>query len=173
MTIYYCDSEKAFFDSAVHAGAQIPADAIAISQGLYEFLRDGQSGLKRIGLDANGAPSLLDIAVPAIDYTKVIATKRYEHETAGINLQGMAIDTGRDSQGLITGAVVQAMLDPGYVLNWKTAAGFVQLTAAQIIGIATAVRAHVQACFDREATLLAAIQDGSFASEMLNEGWPE
>jgi hypothetical protein len=172
MTIYYCDSEKAFYNTAVHASGQIPLNAIAISKALYETLRDGQSGLKRIGLDANGAPALLDVAVPAIDYAELIANKRYEQETAGITLQGMAIDTGRDSQGLITGAVVQAMLDPSYILNWKTAVGFVQLTAVQITGIATAVRAHVQACFDREATLLIALQDGSFAPEMLSEGWP-
>jgi hypothetical protein len=172
MTIYYCDSEKAFYNSAVHAPGQIPLDAIAISKALYESLLDGQSGLKRIGLDASGAPALLDVASPAVDYAELIAAKRYEHETAGITLQGMAIDTGRDSQGLITGAVVQAMLDPSYTLNWKTAVGFVQLTAVQIIGIATAVRAHVQACFDREATLLVALQDGSFSPELLSEGWP-
>lgn len=172
MTIYYCDSDKAFYNTAVHAPAQIPVDAIEISKDLYKTLRDGQSGLKRIGLDANGVPALLDVVLPAVDYAELIANRRYEHETAGITLQGVAIDTGRDSQGLITGAVVQAMLDPGYTLNWKTAVGFVQLTAVQIIGIATAVRAHVQACFDREATLLVALQDGTFSPEMMSEGWP-
>jgi hypothetical protein len=172
MTIYYCDSEKAFYNTAMHAPGQIPVDAIEISKALYETLRDGQSGLKRIGLDANGVPALLDVVLPPIDYLALTANKRYERETAGIVLNGMNIDTGRDSQGLITGAVVQAMLDPSYTLNWKTPVGFVQLSAVQIIGIATAVRAHVQACFDREAALLAAIQNGSFIPEMLAEGWP-
>lgn len=43
--------------------------------------------------------------------------------------------------------------------RWKTASGeFVTLTAPQIIALALAVRAHVQACFDREADLAAQIR---------------
>lgn len=109
------------------------------------------------------------IHVPTADD---IAARRWQAETAGITLNGMAIDTGRDSQALITGATVQAMLDPGYLLRWKTPAGFVDLTAEQIIGVATAARNHVQACFDREAELLDALDAGTFTPEMLEEGWP-
>lgn len=101
-----------------------------------------------------------------------IAARRYDAETAGITVNGLQIDTGRDSQALITGATVQAMLDPAYSLRWKTPAGFVDLTAEQIIGVARAARAHVQACFDREAELLDALEAGTFAPEMLDQGWP-
>lgn len=101
-----------------------------------------------------------------------IAARRYDAETAGITVNGLQIDTGRDSQALITGATVQAMLDPAYSLRWKNPAGFVDLTAEQIIGVATAARAHVQACFDREAELLEALEAGTFAPEMLDQGWP-
>ncbi|RRV41398.1 DUF4376 domain-containing protein [Pseudomonas sp. o96-267] len=101
-----------------------------------------------------------------------IAARRWQAETGGITLNGMHIDTGRDSQALITGATVQAMLDPNYSLRWKTVAGFVDLTAGQIIGVATAARAHVQACFNREAELLDALEAGTLTPEMLEEGWP-
>ncbi|WP_374418696.1 DUF4376 domain-containing protein [Stutzerimonas kunmingensis] len=101
-----------------------------------------------------------------------IADRRWQAEVAGIDIGGMHIDTGRDSQALITGATVQAMLDPNYSLRWKTVAGFVDLTAEQIIGVATAARAHVQACFDREAELLEALAAGTFTPEMLDQGWP-
>lgn len=101
-----------------------------------------------------------------------IAARRWQAETGGTTINGMTIDTGRDSQALITGATVQAMLDPNYALRWKTPTGFVDLTAEQIIGVATAVRAHVQACFDREAELLDALDVGTFTPEMLEEGWP-
>lgn len=101
-----------------------------------------------------------------------IADRRWQAETAGIELMGMHIDTGRDSQALITGATVQAMLDSSYALRWKTPSGFVDLTAEQIIGVATAARAHVQACFNREAELLEALADGTFTPEMLDQGWP-
>ncbi len=111
--------------------------------------------------------------------TQQIADRRWQAEVAGIDIGGMRIDiggmridTGRDSQALITGATVQAMLDPNYSLRWKTPSGFVDLTAEQIIGVATAARAHVQACFDREAELLDALAAGTFAPEMLDQGWP-
>lgn len=101
-----------------------------------------------------------------------IAARRYDAETGGTMVAGMTLDTGRDSQALITGAAVSAMLDPGYSVRWKTADGFVELTAEQIIGVVTAARAHVQACFDREAELLEALAAGTFTPEMLGEGWP-
>ncbi|WP_417786773.1 DUF4376 domain-containing protein [Stutzerimonas xanthomarina] len=113
------------------------------------------------------------VVVPAPTPTaEDIADRRWQAETAGITLNGMHIDTGRDSQALITGATVQAMLDPNYSLRWKTVAGFVDLTAEQIIGVATAARAHVQACFNREAELLDALDAGTFTPEMLDQGWP-
>jgi len=102
-----------------------------------------------------------------------IAARRWEAETAGITVNGMAIDTGRDSQALITGAAVSAMLDPAYSVRWKTPAGFIDLQGQQIIAMATAVRAHVQAAFDREAELLEALADGTFTEAMLEEGWPD
>ena len=101
-----------------------------------------------------------------------IAARRWLAETSGTTVEGMPIDTGRDSQGLITGAALAAMLDPAYSVRWKTVAGFVDLTAQQIIGVASAVRTFVQASFDREAVLLGAVADGSITAEMLEEGWP-
>jgi hypothetical protein len=104
--------------------------------------------------------------------TQQIADRRWQAETGGITLNGMHIDTGRDSQALITGATVQAVLDPNYSLRWKTVAGFVDLTAEQIIAVATAARGHVQACFNREAELLDALSAGTLTPEMLDQGWP-
>lgn len=102
-----------------------------------------------------------------------IAAVRYERETAGVMLNGFRIDTSRDSQGLILGAAVQVILDPQYSLNWKTPEGWLQFSGPQITAIATCVRKHVQACFDRERALADAVMDGTFQESMLNEGWPE
>lgn len=90
-----------------------------------------------------------------------IAAARYEAECAGITIQDVEVATDRDSQGLILGAAVQAQTTPGYTVQWKTKQGFVTLTAEQIIAIATAVRAHVQACFDREAYYLEQIESAT------------
>lgn len=111
-------------------------------------------------------------ALPDPDHLAAIAARRYEAETSGTTVDGMPVNTERDSQALLTGAALQAMLDPNYTVRWKTAGGFVDLDAQQIIGLASAVRAHVQACFDREAELVAAVEDGSYTEEMLSAGWP-
>ena len=103
-----------------------------------------------------------------------IAAARYEAETAGVTVNGVLIDTGRDSQALITGAALAAMLDSEYSLNWKTESGFIHLSAPEIIAVAQAVRAHVQACFDREGELVALV-DAAETAEDLDEiiiSWP-
>lgn len=102
----------------------------------------------------------------------VIAERRYQAETAGIVFNGMAINTERDSQALINGAVVSCLLDPAYVCNWKTPAGPLVLDADTLKAVGLAVRAHVQACFDREIALMAHVEAGTYTEAMLNQGWP-
>ncbi|WP_438300842.1 DUF4376 domain-containing protein [Pseudomonas sp. NMS19W] len=103
----------------------------------------------------------------------VIAAERFRREASGVSVGELQIETTRDSQALIASMGLSAVLDPEYRCNFKTAKGFVEIGAAQIIEIAKAVRAHVQACFDRELTLLSAIEAGDYHDEMLAEGWPE
>ncbi len=91
-----------------------------------------------------------------------IAAARFEAETAGID----GIKTDRESQALITGAALKAMQDDTYSCRWKTEAGFVELTAPQILAIADAVREHVQGCFDREAELLALVEAATTPEEV-------
>ena len=54
------------------------------------------------------------------------------------------------------------MLDNNYAVNWKLSDGsFASFDHATLIAVAQGVRAHVQGCFDREATLVAAIDAAS------------
>ena len=91
-----------------------------------------------------------------------IAAARWEAETAGID----GIKTDRESQALITGAALQAIVDYDYECRWKTSEGFVHLSAEQIKYIAQAVRLHVQLCFDREAELLPLIEAATSPEEL-------
>lgn len=102
-----------------------------------------------------------------------VAAKRYEIETRGFTLNGMKVDTERQSQAMIIGAALAATLDPLYVCNWKTADGFVHLTASELITVATALRNYIQACFDREAAIIQAIENGTYTDDMLTTGWPQ
>ncbi|QJI45583.1 DUF4376 domain-containing protein [Pseudomonas sp. ADAK2] len=108
-----------------------------------------------------------------VDFAALIAAERYQREASGVVVDGSTIDTSRDGQALIAGAAVSAILDSSYKCSWKTAEGFVELDAPRIISIATAVRAHVQTCFDRELTLLRAVETGTYRDSMLTEGWPD
>lgn len=102
----------------------------------------------------------------------LIASRRYDEETKGITVNGMPINTERVSQSMITGAALSAMLDSNYTCKWKTSVGFIELNATEVLAVSQAMRAHVQACFDREGELSAAVDDGTYLSTMLNEGWP-
>lgn len=95
-----------------------------------------------------------------------IAAVRYAAEIAGTTVNSVTIDTGRDSQALITGAALAAVIDGEYSLNWKTPTGFIHLTAPEIIAVAQAVRAHVQSCFDREGGLVAQVDAAQTVEEL-------
>lgn len=102
---------------------------------------------------ASISPSVNDL----LDY---LGRKRVAVEEGGIVLNGMTIATDRAvSQAKITAAWAKAKADPTFsIANWKVAPGvFVPLDNATIIAIGDAVTAHVQACFDKEAELAAAI----------------
>ena len=131
------------------------------------IVMQGERPMPKYVAQADGSWSL-----PEPDYPAVIAYRRWQAEVGGITLNGVHIDTDDRSKLLINGAALEATLDPEYVMQWKVGGGFVQLTGAQVIGIARALRAHVQACFDREAKLLAALADGTLTDDMLEQGWP-
>lgn len=109
---------------------------------------------------------------PSLEETfEAIRLRRDQAIAAGTTVAGIPVQTDETSQTRIMGAAVAAMLDPDYSVQWKTADGtFVTLSAAQVIGIASAVRAHVQACFDCEAVLRAAVIAGEPYD--IEAGWP-
>ena len=105
-----------------------------------------------------------------------LAALRYQHETSGITLSGMAIETDRQSQALITGAWSFSQLNPAVLVDWKAESGWIQIDAATIAGIAGAVAAHVQACFSAERihaeAILALETSEAVTGYDLTTGWP-
>lgn len=100
-----------------------------------------------------------------------IKARRNQAMSGGITVAGVTVHTDDLSQNRITGAALAATMDPATTVKWKTPNGsFVMLDAAAIITIAQAIRAHVQACFDREADLQAALAAGEPYD--LDDGWP-
>src|SRR5690606_19886880 len=88
-----------FRESHLH----IPSDVVPISEKRYEEVIANPAHGKIISHDAAGLPILIDQPpyVPtADDHRAAVAAERHKRETAGIEIEGMAIDTGRDSQAL-------------------------------------------------------------------------
>ena len=113
---------------------------------------------------------------PTLDELKAkkraeMAAARYAAEISGVTLSGATIRTDRESQALITGAALAASHDENYSVTWKAKNGFVTLNSAQIIAVAQAVRAHVEACFDREAELQTAIEAAETAEALDEITW--
>lgn len=148
-------------------------------EAIKKDFSDNPAILKRVFTVWGKEPTMQDGHEPTLDELKAqkkteIAAARYEVETSGTTVNGVLIDTGRDSQALITSAALAAVIDSSYSLNWKTDAGFIHLSAPEIIAVAQAVRAHVQACFDREGELVALV-DAAKTVEDLDEiiiSWP-
>jgi hypothetical protein len=102
-----------------------------------------------------------------------IASRRFTAEVSGITFNGMTIYTDRTTQSKLTGAAVRAIQNSAYTVSWKLADNtFITLTSVQILAVADAVGDYVQACYNREAALLVALGDGTYADAMLEEGWP-
>ena len=133
---------------------------------------------------AAGRP--LTLAEARANAVAAVKEKSWETETAGILVQGTRIPTDRQSQALLTGAVVDVILNPDAVTRWQTGSEtpdgtplFITLSATELKMIGQAVRAHVQACFDEresKCTALAALDSveeiKDWLEANLETGWP-
>lgn len=100
-----------------------------------------------------------------------IAQDRWIQETGGVEIYGARIATDDRSQSKIAGAAMKAMQDQSYSCWWKGESGWVQLDAPAIMAVADAVRAHVQACYDREMDLDIDIDMAETAEAVLAIAW--
>ena len=58
--LFYSKTTRGFYDDAIHTEAQIPSDAVEITQEEHQALMVAQSEGKIIQPDANGAPEAVD-----------------------------------------------------------------------------------------------------------------
>ena len=93
---------------------------------------------------------------PSLDCLKsILATYRWEVETAGIVYGGLPIRTDDRSKLLIEGAYAKALdeNDPAILKKFKGPAGFVTIDNATLIAVSLEVATHVQKCFEAEADI--------------------
>lgn len=92
------------------------------------------------------------------------ADARWSKETGGIEIQGIPVDTTRDSQAMINGASNLVSAEPSSIIKFKAKGEFVELDAAAMTAIAVAVGQHVQAVFATEAQVLTDIEAGTITT---------
>lgn len=121
------------------------------------------------------APTLAELKAQKL---AALADRRWRAEVGGATVDGVTIQTDRDSQIKWSVVFGLAKLDPNYsVPNWKLPDGsFMALTNQQILDFSNAARLHVQGCFDHEAALAgeiaAAADAAALAAVDIEAGWP-
>ncbi len=121
-------------------------------------------------------------ALPTFEETKhnklvELENLRWLKETGGTTFNGWQLATDPVSQTKYVGAVVSVQINPNSIIKWKMSNGeFVELSAEDVTSMAMAVRAHIQACFDKEAELQLSISSATNKEELdaidITTGWP-
>lgn len=171
-TIYFSVNTGGFYSSDLHSTR--PNDAVEISDEDHQSILVALNEGKVVSL-INGIPTISDAPVTAPTIAKLkayAAAKRYAIETGGVTIDGVTVDTSRESQTMITGATAYVAANPDATITFKAVSGWVDLTAAQVTAIGAAVGAHVQACFTAEAAVDTAIDAGTITTTSEIDGYP-
>lgn len=102
-----------------------------------------------------------EIDTDAVQSAKIekLASVRWSHETAGIDVESVRFWTTRDSIPQWSRMLEKAKADPDFIVPaYKAMSGYVaNLTAAQILAADAAGEAHIMKCFVAEMHVLAVI----------------
>lgn len=108
---------------------------------------------------------------------KRLAALRYEKETSGITINGMHIDSSRESQILITNMALKAMSDPSFSVKFKANDGQIaDVDANTAIAIYNSLFEYIQGCREREAELIGEVNQSQISEVEqinINFGWPD
>lgn len=152
--------------------AEISEDWLARDYGIVPVVRAARPLVRPSKVTVEGNPQLVDgvwtqawvqTDAPAPSKDQLLeyaALKRWEKEIGGVALAGTHIATDRGSQDMIGNAYSYSQAHPNEAIRFKAASGWVLLDAPTLAAIATAVGAHVQACFTAEAELAGDIEAG-------------
>lgn len=112
------------------------------------------------------------VRTPADMLAPLTSAKRWRTQIGGT---AAGVPTDEASRAAVAQAIQS--IDLGIItapVAWKTPAGFVNLGRAELLGLAQAMAAHVQDCFDVERDVLAAINAGTITTrEQIDAApWP-
>src|SRR5579859_2866071 len=89
MSMFYSKTTGGFYDDGIHTAAQIPSDAVPVSQATYQSLMTAQSTGDTIQADSNGNP--IAVAPPAPTLVQVQDVALTQIDAAAEALRALAI----------------------------------------------------------------------------------
>ena len=173
--IYQCEKVKEIFDARFCTAARWTEEYNYPAQ-LNEkvYIIDNETFVQvgwRVRNNEFLSPDVKVLEDLKIDKLAELASARYLSEISGVIFNGIKIRTDRESQALITGAVVQAINDSTYTCKWKTVNGFIDLDVNMIKAVGVAVREHVQSQFNKEAELILQVEATTTIEELEAIQW--
>ena len=100
------------------------------------------------------------------------ASKRYDFEVGGIDVNGLSVRTDRFTVERIYQARFLAKEDAAFATDWKLGDGtFLTIDATAIIGISDAVTAHLKEVFTKEKTANTSIDAATTLAELQAITW--
>ena len=101
-----------------------------------------------------------------------IADRRYIAEVSALSIDGVVFYNDRETRSLINQCLM--FLEEGQTVKWKSSnSGFVELSKQQLTYIAKVLFVYVQQCFVREEVLVSMVDNGTYSTSMLDQGWPD
>ncbi len=140
---------------------QVAEERFDVASPLY-WVECSSSVVEGSVYSSNGTFYSAHTSTPTLESAKnevlsAIADYRYSQEIRGIEVDGFSVLTTRESQSLLSSAMVLAKekkaLGEWYAFDLKTSSGWYKITSDQMISVASAVLDHVQRCFSQEKRL--------------------
>lgn len=100
-----------------------------------------------------------------------IGAARYADATGHLKIGDHTYNIDKESQTALIGTMAAFQAGVLKTTNWKTAEGFVTLTAAEFMTVAATVLTYIDQCFAREKELLAAIGTAATEEELNRVTW--
>lgn len=142
----YSKETGGFYLPAIH-GANIPADAVEITDAEHKALLAGQSAGRLIRADANGRPVLVDPPAPTLASTVATALATIDAEAGNARARYITVAPGQEATYMCKEAHARAYKAAGYPAAAVADYAMVEAEAKAINGAAPTA-AQMQAAAD-------------------------
>ena len=155
MSLFYSKTTGGFYDNSIHTPAQIPTDAVAVSQTVYNDLMAGQSEGSTIGSDVNGNPILVAPVAPTLAQVQASALTSIDQAAEQLRALYITANSGQVATYILKYNEATAFQTAGYA---GTVPGLVQSEVAATGSTAQVATESILAQYAAWSSLAASIE---------------